>query len=497
MATAVANYDDVSDYEGAGRMVAQAVDTYGRLDMLVNNAGIVRDGAIWNMSEADFDSVIKVHLKGTWAPAHHAARHWRERAKAGEVFTGRVINTTSGAGLVGNFGQTNYATAKAGIAGFTQTLSLELYKLGVTVNAVGPAAATRITGTMPGAPAVIEADDVPDDEWNRMDPAVSSPLVAWLASDESQHVTGQVIRAVAEDIVWMKGWTEGATISNGGKRWDADQARPAARHRRLQDPRPRPALLTPTASVRTHPRQAEVGAHRTSDVRHLGMLVGPGVVRDGCVAGLQAFARRVGCGVVNTWGAKGVFRWDDPLHFGTAGLQARDFELAGLGEVDVLVTSGLDPAEVTSRPWEGKAEVIDVAPSDLATIALDLPPGSLERPALYTALAAVVGPMYEQPGSPPARAAALAAALPSDGLVVAEPGLVGFWVARTFPTSQPGSVLVGDAAAATAAAAKRPVTFVTATPVDVPGAGVDVWDDVDLDPSALIEVAGEIVAWPT
>jgi NAD(P)-dependent dehydrogenase (short-subunit alcohol dehydrogenase family) len=164
-----------------------------------------------------------VHLKGSWAPAHHAARHWRERAKAGEVFTGRVINTTSGAGLVGNFGQTNYATAKAGIAGFTQTLSLELYKLGVTVNAVGPAAATRITGTMPGAPAVIEADEVPDDEWNRMDPAVSSPLVAWLASDESQHITGQVIRAVAEDIVWMQGWTEGATISNGGKRWEAEK----------------------------------------------------------------------------------------------------------------------------------------------------------------------------------------------------------------------------------------------------------------------------------
>ncbi len=220
---AVASYDDVADYAGAGRMVAVAVDTYGKLDVLVNNAGIVRDTAIWNMGEEDFDAVIRVHLKGTWAPSHHAARHWRERAKAGEVFTGRVINTTSGAGLVGNFGQTNYATAKAGIAGFTQTLSLELYKLGVTVNAVGPAAATRITGTMPGAPAVIEADDVPEDEWNRMDPAVSSPLVAWLASDESQLVTGQVIRAVAEDIVWMEGWSEGPSISNGGTRWDAEK----------------------------------------------------------------------------------------------------------------------------------------------------------------------------------------------------------------------------------------------------------------------------------
>ncbi|MGH9209390.1 MAG: SDR family NAD(P)-dependent oxidoreductase [Acidimicrobiales bacterium] len=218
---AVANYEDVADYDGAGRMVAQAIDTWGRLDILVNNAGIVRDQAVWNMSEADFDAVIRVHLKGTWAPCHWAARHWRERSKAGERFTGRVINTVSGAGLVGNFGQSNYATAKAGIAGMTQTLSLELHKLGVTVNAVGPAAATRITGTMPGAPPVIEPDDVPDDEWNRMDPAVSSPLVAWLASDESQHVTGQVIRAVAEDIIWMKGWADGPTIHNGGQRWDA------------------------------------------------------------------------------------------------------------------------------------------------------------------------------------------------------------------------------------------------------------------------------------
>jgi NAD(P)-dependent dehydrogenase (short-subunit alcohol dehydrogenase family) len=218
---ALANYDDVADYDGAGRLVQQAVDAFGRLDILVNNAGIVRDAAIWNMGETDFDAVIRVHLKGTWAPSHWAARHWRDRSKAGEAVVGRIINTTSGAGLVGNFGQSNYATAKAGIAGMTQTLSLELYKLGVTVNAIGPAGATRITGTMPGAPPVIEPDEVPESEWNRMDPAVSSPLVAWLASDEAQHVTGQVIRAVAENIILMKGWSDGPTIGNGGKRWDA------------------------------------------------------------------------------------------------------------------------------------------------------------------------------------------------------------------------------------------------------------------------------------
>lgn len=218
---AAANYENVADHEGAGRMIAQAVDEFGALDILVNNAGIVRDSAIWNMEESSFDAVINVHVKGTWSPCHHAARHWRERSKAGETFTGRIINTTSGAGLVGNFGQSNYATAKAAVAGLTQTLSLELHRLGVTVNCVGPAAATRITGTMPGAPEVIEANDVPEDEWNRMDPAVSSPLVAWLASDESQHVTGQIIRAVAENIILMKGWEDGPTINNGGKRWDA------------------------------------------------------------------------------------------------------------------------------------------------------------------------------------------------------------------------------------------------------------------------------------
>ena len=214
---AVANYGDVADETQSGEMIQQAVDTWGRLDVLVNNAGIVRDGAIWNMTATDFDAVMRVHVRGTWLPSHHAAKHWRARAQAGETFTGRIINTTSGAGLVGNFGQTNYATAKAAIAGLTQTLSLELYKLGVTVNAIGPAGATRITGTMPNAPKVIEPDEVPEDEFNPMDPSVSSPVVAWLASDESQLVTGQVIRAVAENIILMQGWTDGPKLSNGGQ----------------------------------------------------------------------------------------------------------------------------------------------------------------------------------------------------------------------------------------------------------------------------------------
>lgn len=212
-----------------------------------------------------------------------------------------------------------------------------------------------------------------------------------------------------------------------------------------------------------------------SDNRRLGVLVGPGVGTAGAVAGLHAFADRYGTGVVNTWGAKGVFRWDDPRHFGTAGLQGWDFELAGLGAVEVLVTSGLDPDEVTSTPWEGRAEVIDVAPADLATFDRTLPPGSLERPPLYRALAAVVGPMYDDPSSPAAHAAALAAALPADGVVVARPGLVGFWIARTFPTVRPGSVRISTDGAATVVDAD--------------------WAHLDLDPSPLVAVAGPIVAW--
>jgi NAD(P)-dependent dehydrogenase (short-subunit alcohol dehydrogenase family) len=216
------NYADVADEVQSAEMIAQAIAEFGRLDILVNNAGIVRDGTIFNMSVDDFDAVVRVHLRGTWLPCKHAAVHWRSVAKeTGQPVNGRIINTVSGAGLTGNFGQSNYAPAKAAIASLTQTLSLELQRTGVTVNAVGPAAATRITATMPNAPAVIEPDEIPADEWNPMDPSVSSPLVAWLASDEADHVTGQIIRAVGERIILMNGWADGATITNGAKRWDA------------------------------------------------------------------------------------------------------------------------------------------------------------------------------------------------------------------------------------------------------------------------------------
>jgi NAD(P)-dependent dehydrogenase (short-subunit alcohol dehydrogenase family) len=220
---AVANYANVTDGAAVKDLVEQAVGEYGRLDILVNNAGIARDATIWKMTEDDWDAVINVHLKGTFLPTHHVINHWRDLSKDGEdVSSGRVINTTSGAGLTGNFGQANYTAAKAGIAAFTMTVSLEVFKLGITVNCIGPAGATRMAASIPGAG--IEAKE-PDefDEWNPMDPSLASPLVAWLASDKAGHVTGQVIRAVRDEIVLMQPWSNGPSIRKEGKRWDASE----------------------------------------------------------------------------------------------------------------------------------------------------------------------------------------------------------------------------------------------------------------------------------
>jgi NAD(P)-dependent dehydrogenase (short-subunit alcohol dehydrogenase family) len=220
---AVPDFGDVGDEEQAGAMVDRAFDEFGQLDILVNNAGIVRDRTIWNMTTEDFDLVMRVHVRGTWLTCRAAARQWRQQAKAsteGRVY-GRVINTTSGAGLLGNFGQTNYATAKAGIVGLSLTLSLELAGIGVTVNVLGPGGVTRITATTPGAPDPVEPDERPEGEFDPLDPSMSSPVVAWLASPDAAHVSGQVIRAVRDHIYWMEGWTERRTVASGGKRWDA------------------------------------------------------------------------------------------------------------------------------------------------------------------------------------------------------------------------------------------------------------------------------------
>ena len=169
---AAANYEDVADVEGAARMIDQAIELFGRLDIVVNNAGIARDATIWGMTEADWDSVIRVHLKGTFAPTQAAVRHWRERSKAGDdVSYGRIINTTSGAGLFGNFGQANYGAAKMGLVGLARVLAVEGPKNGIRVNVIAPIARTRMT------------EEILGDKADQLGPELISPLVAYLAHE--------------------------------------------------------------------------------------------------------------------------------------------------------------------------------------------------------------------------------------------------------------------------------------------------------------------------
>jgi NAD(P)-dependent dehydrogenase (short-subunit alcohol dehydrogenase family) len=182
---ASANHDDIASWEGAKSLISQALSTYGNLDILVNNAGILRDAMSFNMDESDWDSVIRVHLKGHFAPTHFAAQYWRERAKAGERVNGSIINTSSESGLYGNAGQANYSAAKAGIASMTLVLSRELERYGVRVNAIAPRARTRMTESTFGDLSISDAFDV----W---DPANVAPMVAWLASDQASSVSGQI-----------------------------------------------------------------------------------------------------------------------------------------------------------------------------------------------------------------------------------------------------------------------------------------------------------------
>jgi NAD(P)-dependent dehydrogenase (short-subunit alcohol dehydrogenase family) len=203
---AVANTDDISDWGGAEALIAQAVDTYGRLDVLVNNAGILRDRMLANMSEAEWDAVIKVHLKGTAGPSHFAAAHWRDRSKAGEETNGRIINTTSPSGIYGNIGQTNYGAAKAGIASFTIIAADELGRYGVTVNAIAPGAMTRLTSGLSGAPVTEEVQEAMSPRW-------IAPIVTWLASVESAGVTGRVFDVMGDLLAVAEGWHRGPKVT--------------------------------------------------------------------------------------------------------------------------------------------------------------------------------------------------------------------------------------------------------------------------------------------
>ncbi len=201
---AMTNGADVSDFAGAADMIAQAIRSYGRLDVLVNNAGILRDRMLVNMTEAEWDGVIKVHLKGTFAPSHHAAAYWRDLAKQGERVDARLINTTSVSGIYGNAGQTNYGAAKAGIAAFTIIAARELGRYGITVNAIAPGALTRLTEDLGMGRGT-------DEEKARLHPRWVAPIVTWLASTRSSHVTGRVFEASGEVLAVAEGWHRGPT----------------------------------------------------------------------------------------------------------------------------------------------------------------------------------------------------------------------------------------------------------------------------------------------
>jgi NAD(P)-dependent dehydrogenase (short-subunit alcohol dehydrogenase family) len=199
---AVSNGDSVSDWAGAERLINTAIEAFGDLNIVVNNAGILRDRMLFSMSEAEWDAVINVHLKGTFAPTRFACVYWREQSKAGKPVSGRIINTTSVSGIYGNPGQTNYGAAKAGIASFTNIAALEMSRYGVTVNAVAPVALTRMTEGLGPAPES-------DEEREKRSPRWIAPIVTWLASDEAAGVTGRIFEASGDVLAVSEGWVRG------------------------------------------------------------------------------------------------------------------------------------------------------------------------------------------------------------------------------------------------------------------------------------------------
>jgi NAD(P)-dependent dehydrogenase (short-subunit alcohol dehydrogenase family) len=231
---AVVNTADVADFTAAAAMVDQAIETYGHLDILVNNAGFVRDRMLVNTSEEEWDAVIRVHLKGHFAPLRHASAYWRAESKAGRTRAARVVNTSSGAGLQGSVGQATYSAAKAGIAGLTLVAAEELAPYGVTVNAIAPSARTRMTEG-----PFAETMTAPADGFDAMDPANVSPIVAWLASVESAEVSGRVIEIEGGAITVEEGWVHGPS-RDVSRRWDAHEVGDAVKGLLQQARRPEP-----------------------------------------------------------------------------------------------------------------------------------------------------------------------------------------------------------------------------------------------------------------
>jgi NAD(P)-dependent dehydrogenase (short-subunit alcohol dehydrogenase family) len=218
---AVVNGDDVSDWDGAGRLVETAIRSFGSLDIVVNNAGILRDRMLVNMSIEDWDAVIRVHLRGTFAVVRRSAEFWRTRSKEGRENDARIINTTSASGLFGNLGQANYGAAKAGIAALTIIAAGELGRYGVTVNAINPGAHTRMTEqAKPGSRVPVEPGT-----FDVSDPENIAPLVAWLASPESSHITGRVFSVRGGQIRVAEGWHAGPSVDKH-QRWEAAELGP-------------------------------------------------------------------------------------------------------------------------------------------------------------------------------------------------------------------------------------------------------------------------------
>lgn len=203
---AVVNGADVSDFDAARDMIHQAIDTFGTLDILINNAGILRDRMVFSMSESDWDAVVQVHLKGTFAPVHHAAAWWREQTKAGRTFQARIINTASPSGIFGNVGQTNYGAAKAGIAAFTVISAMELVRYGITVNCIAPSALTRLTAPLMGGA------DISEEVQETMSPTWIAPIVTWLCSPEADNVTGRVWVVGNGRLGIAEGWALGPNV---------------------------------------------------------------------------------------------------------------------------------------------------------------------------------------------------------------------------------------------------------------------------------------------
>jgi NAD(P)-dependent dehydrogenase (short-subunit alcohol dehydrogenase family) len=230
----VASIGDASDWDYGAQLVATALDVFGGLHALVNNAGIVRDRMLVNLSEAEWDDVLRIDLKGHFVPLRHAGAYWRDQAKAGTPVAARVVNTSSGAGLMGNVGQSNYAAAKAGVAALTVVAAAELARYGVSVNAIAPAARTAMTERV-----FADAMRAPAEGFDAAAPENVSPLVVWLASEEAGDVTGRVFEVSGGQVSVADGWQHGVVV-DAGRRWDPAELGPVVRDLLAQAPTPAP-----------------------------------------------------------------------------------------------------------------------------------------------------------------------------------------------------------------------------------------------------------------